>query len=88
MGDDRAAPADLAYADAVAELEAILAELDDDTIDVDLLAERVRRAAALIRLCRERIAGARLEIERIVADLGGDGPGTDPGDELVDGAHE
>jgi exodeoxyribonuclease VII small subunit len=88
MGDDRAANADLAYADAVAELEAILAELDDDTIDVDLLAERVRRAATLIRLCRERIAGARLEIERIVADLGGDGPDRDPGDELVDGAHE
>jgi exonuclease VII small subunit len=29
----------------------------------------VHRAAELIRVCRERIAGARLEIERIVAEL-------------------
>jgi exodeoxyribonuclease VII small subunit len=57
------------YADAVEELEGILAELEDDSIDVDLLAARVARAAALIRLCRSRIADTRLEVERIVADL-------------------
>ena len=60
------------YAAAVDELEAILAELEDDRLDVDQLAERVARAAELIRLCRERIRATRLEVERIVADL--DGP--------------
>ena len=60
------------YAAAVDELEAILAELVDDRLDVDQLAERVARAAELIRLCRERIRATRLEVERIVADL--DGP--------------
>jgi exodeoxyribonuclease VII small subunit len=59
----------LGYGDAVAELERILAELDDDDVDVDVLATRVSRASDLIRACRERIAGARLEIERVVADL-------------------
>ena len=57
------------YARAVDELEAILAELEDDNLDVDHLAERVARAAALIRLCRSRITATRLEVERIVADL-------------------
>ena len=57
------------YAAAVDELEAILAQLDDDRLDVDQLAERVARAAELIRLCRERISATRLEVERIVADL-------------------
>ena len=61
----------LAYSRAVDELETILAELEDDTLDVDHLAERVARAATLIRICRERIASARLEVERIVADLDG-----------------
>ena len=62
------------YAAAVDELEAILAELEDDRLDVDQLAERVARAAELIRLCRERIRRTRLEVERIVADLDdGDG---------------
>jgi exodeoxyribonuclease VII small subunit len=57
------------YADAVAELEAIVAGLDDADIDVDVLAERVPRAAALITLCRDRISSTRLEVERIVAQL-------------------
>ena len=60
------------YAAAVDELEGILAELEDDRLDVDQLAERVARAAQLIRLCRERIRATRLEVEQIVADL--DGP--------------
>ena len=57
------------YAEALAELESILAELERETVDVDHLAERVRRAAVLIRLCRSRIGSARLEIESVVADL-------------------
>jgi exodeoxyribonuclease VII small subunit len=57
------------YAAALGELEAILLELEDDTLDVDLLAARVARAAALIAFCRDRIDGARMEVERIVADL-------------------
>ncbi len=67
----------LSYARAVEELEAILATLEDDNLDVDHLAQRVARAAALVRLCRERIAGTRLEVERIVADLDG-GPAPEP----------
>lgn len=59
----------LGYGDAVAELEAILAAIEDDAVDIDQLSRQVRRAAALIRLCQERIAGARIEVERVVADL-------------------
>ncbi|HEV8296098.1 MAG TPA: exodeoxyribonuclease VII small subunit [Acidimicrobiales bacterium] len=57
------------YADALAELEAILADLEDDGIDIDLLAEKVARATTLIRLCRDRISSARVQVDRIVADL-------------------
>jgi exodeoxyribonuclease VII small subunit len=60
---------DLPYGEAVDELERILAELDDEELDVDALASKVRRAAQLIRVCRSRIAGARLEIERVVTEL-------------------
>ncbi|MBK9179719.1 MAG: exodeoxyribonuclease VII small subunit [Acidimicrobiales bacterium] len=60
------------YADALAELEAILAGLERDDADVDLLASRVRRAAELIRICRARIADARLEVEQIVVGLDDD----------------
>jgi exodeoxyribonuclease VII small subunit len=71
---------ELGYAEALAELEGILAELERESVDVDHLVERVQRAAVLIRLCRGRIATARMEIETVVADLerasGGDDEGT------------
>jgi exodeoxyribonuclease VII small subunit len=62
-------PADLGYAEALAELEQILAELDQDEVDVDRLATTLRRATALIDHCRGRIADARVEVERVAADL-------------------
>jgi exodeoxyribonuclease VII small subunit len=60
---------EIGYAEALAELEGILDELDGDEVDVDVLGARVRRAAELLRLCRARIAGARFEVEQVVSDL-------------------
>lgn len=57
------------WADAIGELELILTKLDDDALDVDVLAAQVARAAELIGLCRDRIARTKLEVERIVGDL-------------------
>ena len=59
----------LGYAAAMDELEAILADLERDDVDIDHLTERVARAAALIELCRTRIEAARLDVTRIVEGL-------------------
>ena len=63
---------DLAYTEAVDELERILAELEGDQVDIDVLGNQVRRAAELIRLCRRRVAAARMEVEQVVTDLEAD----------------
>ena len=70
MTDNVQNPSQPGYAEALAELEAILAELERDNVDVDRLAGQVQRAAELIRLCRERIGNARMQIEHVVAELG------------------
>ena len=70
---------DIGYAAALEELETILRQLEGDSVDIDVLAERVQRAAFLIRLCRGRIQQARVEVEQIVADLEGEAGGP-PGD--------
>jgi len=57
------------YAAAMEELEGILAEIEGDAVDVDVLTQKVARAALLIRWCRGRIDGARIDVERIVAEL-------------------
>ncbi|HYI60222.1 MAG TPA: exodeoxyribonuclease VII small subunit [Acidimicrobiales bacterium] len=64
-----AGPEPASYAEATAELEAILAEIEDDSVDVDVLTRKVARAALLIRWCRGRIDGARVDVERIVAEI-------------------
>lgn len=60
---------ELGYADALSELEAILDQLEDDDIDVDVLSTKVERAAVLIRLCRGRIRDAQVSVEEIVSEL-------------------
>lgn len=54
------------FAEAMAELNEIVAELESDALDVDHLAERVARAAQLVSLCRDRIDGARFAVEEIL----------------------
>ncbi len=60
---------DIGYADAIDELDAILAELDADEADVDQLAAKVARASALIQICRERITRAGTHVNEIVSAL-------------------
>ena len=65
-------PVATGYAEALAELETILAQLERADVDVDVLAAQVQRAAALIAFCRDRIGNARMQIEQAVARLGDD----------------
>lgn len=65
--DDSDLPA--SYAAAAAELDEILAAIERDEVDVDQLAKKVGRAVTLVAYCRERIAAAEVEVERVVAEL-------------------
>ena len=68
--DDAAqTPEELGYAGALSELDAILVELEDEALNVDILADRVGRASELISVCRTRIRDAQLHVEQIVADI-------------------
>jgi exodeoxyribonuclease VII small subunit len=59
----------ISYADALVELEEILESLEADQVDVDTLAARVERAAALIRVCRARLGSARQKVDAVVDQL-------------------
>lgn len=62
-------PAPDGYAAAAAELEQILREIEDDDVDVDVLAVRVERAAGLVAWCRDRILAARSAVDRATSAL-------------------
>lgn len=59
----------LGYEEAMRDLEAILAELEAEETDLDRLAERVKRASELVKHCRDRIASAELEVEKVLKEL-------------------
>jgi exodeoxyribonuclease VII small subunit len=58
------------YAEALSEVEAILSEIDNPKVDVDVLSDRVARASFLIAWCKERIDAAQFSVNEIVASLG------------------
>ncbi len=53
------------YEEALEELQQIVQQLQDGGINMDQLAERARRAADLIRQCRERLREVEGEIDAL-----------------------
>jgi exodeoxyribonuclease VII small subunit len=57
------------FTEAMRELEAILARIEGEEVDLDRLAAELGRAAELLELCRGKIRKAELEVAQIVQRL-------------------
>ena len=57
------------FGEAMAELEAILGRIEGEEVDIDVLAEELRRATELLEVCRAKIRKAEVEVSQIVQDL-------------------
>ncbi|MDP4208583.1 MAG: exodeoxyribonuclease VII small subunit [Bacteroidota bacterium] len=57
------------YKDAVAEIEEILEKLENEELDVDELAIKVKRVSALLRFCKDKLSGTEKEIQKIIEDM-------------------
>lgn len=77
---DKAAGEPAGYAEAMAEIESILSELDSPNVDVDVLGAKVTRASELITWCSERIAAAEFTVKQLVESLDIDGDEDDDDD--------
>ena len=53
------------YNTAFAELEELVAQIEDKDIQLDTLAEKVKRAKELIKFCEEKLRGIELDIEEV-----------------------
>lgn len=54
------------YAEAMAEVETILARFRNEEMDVDSLAAEVKRATELISLCKQRLHKAEEEVKKVL----------------------
>ena len=57
------------YESAYAELQKIAREIETETVSVDVLAERVKRAAELISFCQEKLRKTELEVGKIIEQM-------------------
>lgn len=55
----------ITYDNALAELQQIVRQLEDDESGIDQLSEQVRRATELISFCRNKLRQAEIDIEKI-----------------------
>jgi exodeoxyribonuclease VII small subunit len=61
--------APLTYESAYAELQEIAIAIENETISVDQLAEKLKRAAQLIEFCQSRLRSTEQEVNKIISQL-------------------
>jgi len=60
----------LTYTEAVEELEQILAELENNSeVNMDVISEKVKRAAILMDLCKKQLHEMDEELEKMLEQL-------------------
>jgi exodeoxyribonuclease VII small subunit len=57
------------YTEAFEELQHIVSEIEDGTISVDELSEKVKRATELIRICKNKLTSTEENVNAILKDL-------------------
>ena len=60
---------DLKYSKAIKKLEEIIQKIEQEEIDVDELSSRVEEAVELIKLCKNKIEKAEMEVKQVVKDF-------------------
>ncbi|MBN1339990.1 MAG: exodeoxyribonuclease VII small subunit [Bacteroidales bacterium] len=63
------------YTEAFEELKGIVAELEEGEISVDELSGKVKRAAELINICKNKLNATEGDIRQILSELENNEPG-------------
>ena len=57
------------YSNAFAELQQIVADIEDGEISVDELSEKVKRASELIAVCKKKLTSTEEDVNQILKEL-------------------
>ncbi|NJD56562.1 MAG: exodeoxyribonuclease VII small subunit [Nitrospirae bacterium] len=60
---------DLTYSQALNELEKIVTEIESEEVDVDVLAEKIKRASFLITFCKGKLRTAEDEVKKVLSEM-------------------
>jgi exodeoxyribonuclease VII small subunit len=59
----------LTYESAYAELAQIASEIEDESVSVDVLADKVKRASELIAFCQKKLKSTETEVNKIITQM-------------------
>ena len=57
------------YKEAMAEIEEIVAKLENNQLDIDELSEKVKRVSELIAYCKSKLHETEEEVEKILKSI-------------------
>ncbi len=60
---------EITYTEAFEELQQIVTDMEEGEIGVDELSEKVKRAATLIRICKEKLYHTETDVKQILNEL-------------------
>jgi exodeoxyribonuclease VII small subunit len=59
----------LTYQDALNEIEEILGKIESNELDIDELAEKVKRVSFLLKFCKDKLQKTNEEVEKILNEM-------------------
>lgn len=57
------------YSEAILEIEAILEKIENEELDVDELAEKVKRVSTLLKICKGKLTKTNEQVEQILKEM-------------------
>lgn len=57
------------YSEAMAEIEDILEKIENEELDVDELAEKVKRVSTLLKFCKDKLTKTNEQVEQILKEM-------------------
>lgn len=59
----------VSYSEAMAEIEDILEKIENEELDVDELAEKVKRVSTLLKICKDKLTKTNEQVETILKEM-------------------
>lgn len=57
------------YNEAISEIEEILEKIENEELDVDELADKVKRVSVLLKICKDKLLKTNEQVELILKEM-------------------
>ncbi|MDA3929152.1 MAG: exodeoxyribonuclease VII small subunit [Prolixibacteraceae bacterium] len=59
------------YRESINEIEEILASIENDELDVDELADKVKKVTQLLKFCKDKLYKTQEDVEKVLKEMEG-----------------